>query len=242
MFSVDGSTVQLWKFLGIPYAEPPVVDLRFQKPVPKANMTEPLLVQKYGTECIQVRMASETSTPTSEDCLFLNIYAPYTTENEDPLAVMIWIHGGGYVSGSADTYVGDILAARGNVIVVTLNYRLAVLGFLNMGDGHSNFGLWDQHLAIQWVHYNIEAFGGDKDRVTIFGESAGAGSVIYQGLYPGNRGLFKRIIAESGTASAPWSESSDPRAEVLVFAQIAGCNNNSNRRVLECLERWCLPR
>jgi len=109
---------------------------------------------------------------------------------------MVWLHGGGFVCGSSDMYDGAYLAAHGQVVVVTVNYRLSVFGFLSTEDASStgNNGLWDQHLAIKWVHDNAVAFGGDPSRVTLFGESAGGANVMFQALYVGNKGLVHRVI------------------------------------------------
>jgi cholinesterase/neuroligin len=152
-------------------------------------------------------MQPKSDTSYSEDCLYLNIYAPKKPEQGEKLAVMVWFHGGGFIVGSADIYPADHLAVYGDVVVVTVNYRLTVFGFLSTGDEHApgNYGLWDQRMALDWVNKNIEGFGGDPARVTIFGESAGAASVIYQGLYPDNRGLFQRVVAQSGSAGSWWA-------------------------------------
>ena len=113
------------------------------------------------------------------------------------LPVMVYIHGGGFIGGSSIITPGDNLGAFGQVIVITINYRLGHLGFLKTGEKYGNFGLWDQHFAIRWVNKNIGLFGGDTGRITVFGESAGSESVNYQALFPGNMGLFQRAIAQS---------------------------------------------
>ncbi|XP_050390261.2 bile salt-activated lipase [Patella vulgata] len=132
---------------------------------------------------------------------------------------MIFIHGGGFVVGQSSSYSGDILAAYGQVIVVTINYRVGPFGFLSTGDDQApgNYGLWDQHLAIQWVKNNIASFGGDTSRITIFGESSGSASVMYQTLFAGNNGLFQRAIAISGSATANWA--SVPKDSGLEYAK-----------------------
>ncbi|XP_053385646.1 bile salt-activated lipase-like [Mercenaria mercenaria] len=168
----------------------------------------------------------------SEDCLYLNIFTPGVSNiNVAPKPVMIWIHGGAFFVGYADLYEGDVISALGDVIVVTLNYRLGVLGFFSTHDpkAKGNYGLWDQHIAIRWVYENIAAFGGDVTNITIFGESAGSRSVIYQMLYPGNKGLFKRAIAESGTVAA-WavSHGHSNYESSIEFAKSVGCNNLAN--------------
>ena len=160
--------------------------------------------------------------PISEDCLFLNIYAPAVREQD--VAVMIWIHGGGFIAGAADPYRSDALAAHGNVIVVTINHRVSLWGFLSTEDEHApgNYGLFDQHLAIQWVHDNIKAFGGDPSRVTIFGQSAGGASVMYRSIFEGNEGLFQRGIAQSGSPTAYWASSSKARSNAEKLGKTRG--------------------
>ncbi|MEW8563416.1 MAG: carboxylesterase family protein, partial [Candidatus Thiodiazotropha sp.] len=197
---VFGKKMTVDKYHGIPYAEPPVGDLRFKKPVPKESLPSPFQATKHGSICYQINLFPGLDNLTrSEDCLFLNIYAP--SKRKEPLAVMVWIHGGGFMCGASDLSISDTLASYGDVIIVTVNYRLTVWGFLSTGDANApgNIGFWDQHLAIKWVHDNIQAFGGDPNRVTIFGESAGGMSVTYQSLYSGNKDLFQRVIAQSGT-------------------------------------------
>src|SRR5688572_24396799 len=146
---------------------------------------------RYGDACPQppgeVFMASDMTK--SEDCLHLNVWTP-SRDGRRP--VMVWIHGGGYRQGSGDHFLsrGPVLAERGDVVVVTLNYRLGALGFL----GGSNLGLLDQQAALRWVRDNIADFGGDPANVTLFGESAGAGSVGMQLVMPGAAGLFERAV------------------------------------------------
>ena len=132
------------------------------------------------------------------------------------------------------------LSLSGNVIVVTINYRLNVFGFLSKNDPNAggNFGLWEQHLAIKWVHDNIHAFGGDPNRVTIFGESAGSASVAYQTIYPGNQGLFQRAIAQSGSFSSPWAftKPADARNITKQFAALAVCSQQDDASLVNCLQ------
>ena len=152
-------------------------------------------IGRFGDACPQppgeVFMASDMTK--SEDCLFLNVWTP-SLDGARP--VMVWIHGGGYRQGSGDHFLsrGAVLAERGDVVVVTVNYRLGALGFL----GGTNCGLLDQQAALRWVRANIAAFGGDPANVTLFGESAGAGSVGMQLVMPGSAGLFERAVMQSG--------------------------------------------
>jgi len=152
---------------------------------------------RYGDACPQppgeVFMASDMTT--SEDCLFLNVWSP---SHDGRRPVMVWIHGGGYRQGSGDHFLsrGPVLAEKGNVVVVTLNYRMGPLGFLG-----TNLGLLDQQCALQWVRANIADFGGDPRNVTLFGESAGAGSVGMQLAMPSSKGLFERAVMQSGAGN-----------------------------------------
>ena len=235
---VFGQEMSLDLFHGIPYAEAPEGNLRFQRPVPKQTLTSdgsPFLATKHGNICLQRNFLYPMPGLTrSEDCLFLNIYAP--SARTDPLPVMLFIHGGGYYAGASDQYVADTLALYGNVIVVTINYRLSAWGFLSTGDEHApgNLGLWDQHTAIKWVHDNINAFGGDPDNVTIFGESAGGYSVTFQALHDGNKGLFRRAIAMSGNLHSP--STYHPKEDAKRLGRIVGCVQTDSKKLVQCLQ------
>lgn len=211
---IDGET-PVHAYKGIPYAAPPVGELRFRAPHPAASWTEVRDCVEFGSAAAQVPSPLTDSfpgmginAPTSEDCLYLNVWAP-AERGDEPLPVMVWIHGGGYVfgAGSQGLYDGTALARRG-VVLVTINYRLGPLGFLahpalskeSRYNASGNYGLMDQIAALRWVQRNIEAFGGDPNRVTIFGESAGGGSVFALMASPLASGLFHRAIAQSGPA------------------------------------------
>ena len=196
-------------FKGIPYAAAPVGDLRWRAPRPAPAWNGTLTADKYGAICMQVYNAKDNGVgalPMSEDCLTVNVWRP-ATETAQPLPVMVWIHGGGFVNGSgtAALYDGSALARQG-VVVVTLNYRLGRFGFfahpaLTREDPNGslgNYGLLDQIAALKWVRANIAAFGGDPTQVTVFGESAGGMSVNHLMVSPAARGLFQRAIVESG--------------------------------------------
>ena len=150
---------------------------------------------------------------------------------------MIWIYGGAFAYGGADIYSGDVLSAFNDVVVVTFNYRVSVFGFLSTDHDSApgNAGLRDQQLAIKWVHANIAPFGGDPESVTLFGESAGAASVIYQGLFKANQGLFDRIIAQSGSPLAPWAFQENAKSNFEEFANRTNCTAEETLSVLECL-------
>jgi carboxylesterase type B len=234
----EGKNVEIRKFLGIPYAKAPVGDRRFRKPeMMNALPVTPFMATNFGPICPQPNVAMFGLT-TSEDCLFLNIYAPMMSSSTVLKPVMVYIHGGGFDLGFSDIYDGSIIGAYADVIVVAMNYRIGPLGFLSTKDAEApgNFGLWDQRLAIEWVSENIAAFGGDRSKITIFGESAGGSSVIYQTVYPGNDGLFQRAIAQSGTIAAWGVNRFDSNYKVsTAFAKYAGCNYVSSSLLLQCL-------
>lgn len=202
-----GKRYNLNRFLGIRYAKPPVGELRFMKPEPYVY-DEPHNATQFGATCPQVDMNGLGIESAEEDCLFLNLFLPTSySEGETGHAVIIFIHGGGFSFGSSAQIPGDVLAAVGNVIVVTFNYRLGFFGFLNPGNETetfpSNVGLWDQRLAIQWVKDNIKKFSGDPNRITLIGESSGSTCAILHGLNPDNEGLFQNLVVFSGTPLMP---------------------------------------
>jgi para-nitrobenzyl esterase len=198
------------QFLGIPYAEPPVGPLRWAPPAPLVPWTTPRDASAFGGRCAQVGGAfGEAST--NEDCLYLNVYLPHrkSAPGRDlrrKLPVMVWIHGGAFQNGSGENYDPTKLVSQGDVVVVTINYRLGQLGFLahpalsaeSPAGISGNYGILDQQRALQWVHDNIAAFGGNPKRVTIFGESAGGISVHAQLASPLAAGTFHRAIVQSG--------------------------------------------
>jgi carboxylesterase type B len=173
----------------------------------------------------------------SEDCLHLNIYVPgNTTSKNNSLAVMLYIYGGSFAIGGADIYSGDILSAFNDVIVVTINYRLNVFGFLSNGTKSSgNYGLWDMRMAIQWVHAYINEFGGDPSRVTLFGNSAGGAAAMYQAIYPQNKGLFQRIVAQSGTILSFWAFQKNPTDVFASYIKDTNCDLSDYDQIIECL-------
>jgi para-nitrobenzyl esterase len=196
-------------YLGIPYAAAPVGALRWRPPQPAKPWPGVRACTRFGASCIQGNAPDhpgKQSGAQSEDCLYLNVWTPARTSHER-LPVMVWIHGGGFISGSGALPApgGSMLARVEHVIVVSFNYRLGVFGFfalpqLSKESAHhvsGNYGLLDQMEALRWVRRNIAAFGGDPRRVMIFGQSAGGQSVIAQLVSPLSRGLFSRAAAES---------------------------------------------
>jgi para-nitrobenzyl esterase len=199
------------RFAGVPFAAPPVGPLRFRPPRPAADWEGVRPATSFGDISLQGPSMIEAAfgaqpEPASEDCLYLNVYTPALDGRARP--VMVWIHGGAFVmgSGSSPLYDGSTFVQRGDVVVVTLNYRLAELGFSYLEHldpdyaGSANCGILDQVAALEWVRDNIGAFGGDPDKVTIFGESAGGMSVGALLATPRARGLFHRAILQSGAA------------------------------------------
>ena len=181
------------QFLGIPYAAPPVGALRWQPPQPPAAWTTTLQATAFGSECLQGSPLTG-----SEDCLFVNVWAP--ADGSAGLPVMVHIHGGGFVVGSGASD-NTLLATTGHEVIVSMNYRLGIFGFLAdsaLGPNSGDYGLQDQQAALRWVQRNIAAFGGDPHHVTIFGESAGGSSVCDQIASPTAAGLFQKAISTSG--------------------------------------------
>ena len=233
---VFGKRITVERYFGIPYAEPPVGDLRFRKSVPKRPFTEPYKADKHGDICFQIVSPYQFGPTTSEDCLHLNLYVP--AKNGGNLAVLISIHGGGFMSGASNPFISDTLAAYGDVIVVTINYRVSLWGFLSTGDEHApgNYGFWDKHLAIKWVHDNIDSFGGDPNRITIIGESAGAVSAVFQCLFEGNKGLFQGAISMSGSiTSALFPLPQNPKQDAEKLGKLVGCENMDSAPLIQCL-------
>jgi para-nitrobenzyl esterase len=200
-------------YLGIPFAAPPVGELRWREPQPVASWQGTRKANSFAPACMQrgVSMPGEQPPATSEDCLYLNVWTPAKAADER-LPVIVWIHGGGYVNGAASMplYWGDRLAQR-DVVVVTIAYRLGPLGFLAHPDltaestrqSSGNYGLLDQVAALEWIRRNIAAFGGDAGRVTIAGQSSGAMAVSMLMASPRAQGLFHRAIGQSGGLFEP---------------------------------------
>ncbi|XP_046342234.1 acetylcholinesterase-like isoform X1 [Haliotis rufescens] len=240
-------------YYGIPYAQPPVGDLRFKLPVQTDRWDDVLDATKKPNTCMQGHdtvwgnfsgaMVWNPNTETSEDCLYLNIWVPKSgRSNSNNKAVFVWIYGGGFYSGSStlEIYEAKYLAVENDVIVVSMQYRVGALGYLAMGHPQApgNMGMFDQRMALEWVKRNIESFGGNSRNVTICGESAGAVSVGLHLLSPISRGLFDRAILQSGAPQTKWAtipmQEAERRARRL--AELLGCDAEATKfEVIQCL-------
>ncbi|XP_050441252.1 juvenile hormone esterase-like [Adelges cooleyi] len=225
-------------FLGIPYAEPPIDELRFKPPVKHPGWTGVYKAFSEKSKCVQHDIMITKKIVGSEDCLYLNIFVPQELNEKKP--VMMFVHGGAFNfgSGSSDFYSPDYLIEE-NVILVTFNYRLNVLGFLNLDidDCPGNVGLKDQLFAFKWVKENISAFGGDANNITIFGESAGSASVHYHILSPLSKGVYQRAIMQSGCAFNPWAFNSKHKNAALKIAADLGCPSDDPHKIVQYLRK-----
>lgn len=207
------------RFLGIPYAAPPVGDRRWRPPAPAGSWRGVKEATSYGAPCLQPYRPDA-----SEDCLYLNVYRP-SDRTSKRLPVLFWIHGGGFSNGSGDEHNGALLAEANNIVVVSINYRLGAFGFLNFpglsADGSGNFGLLDQIAALRWTKQNIGRFGGDPKRITISGLSAGGHSVCALLASPDTRGLMNGAIIHSG--GCPSHTPAESEADSRRFVADAGC-------------------
>lgn len=228
-------------FLGVPFAKPPIGELRFQRTrsasswqgVYDATHRPASCYQSIDTAFQRFRGVDmwNANTNMSEDCLYLNIWAPSTRTYgaKSFRAVMVWIYGGGFYGGTStlDLYDGRLFAATNDIIVVSMQYRVGALGFMYLGHASApgNVGLVDQQLALQWIYNHIADFGGDKHQVTLFGESAGAVSVSLHLVSPLTQKLFKYAIMQSGSALCRWGVESKTRAKErsLALAERVGC-------------------
>ncbi|XP_029697094.1 carboxylesterase 5A-like [Takifugu rubripes] len=246
--SVKGKDTGVHAYLGVPFAKPPVGPaLRLAAPQPvegwegvRDATKQPLMCVQEVEHMVAMLKASEVEadiTDISEDCLYLNIYTPANRPENAKLPVMVWIHGGGFALGSASMFSGSALAAYQDVVVVLIQYRLGLLGFLSTGDEHmpGNIGFLDQIQALKWVQEHIHNFGGDPDLVTIFGESAGGISVSLLLLSPLSEGLFHRAIAESGTAPT-YALGQDPLPSFQLVANVSGCSAESTEKTADCIK------
>ncbi|XP_025194181.1 esterase E4-like isoform X1 [Melanaphis sacchari] len=224
-----------YSYTGIPYANPPIGELRFKAPVPVEPWDGVLDATKESNICIQ-----QGNTDSQEDCLYLNVYSPKT--NKKSLPIMFWIHGGGFISGHgrSSLYGPDYIMDK-DVILVTIHYRLGIFGFLSTEDDviPGNYGVKDQVAALRWVQENIVYFNGDPNQVTIFGGSAGGASTGFHMLSPMSKSLFHKVILQSGTPLCKWAilPPGISRKRAHAVATISGCNFNTSEDILQCLRK-----
>jgi len=231
-FAKNGVT----QFLGIPYAKPPVAPLRWMPPEAVAKWTNVRKADKFGPTCAQITTLGPFAGPpnSNEDCLYLNVFTP---DVKAKLPVLVWIHGGGYVDGESDDYDASKLAKDGKLVVVTLNYRLNLFGFLShpaLDNASGNFGLMDMQAGLRWVQRNAAAFGGDPGNVTLGGQSAGAGAAAANVVSPGAKGLFHRAIFQSG-GYTPVATKAIALERGTKFADAAGCKGGDVAKCLRAL-------
>ncbi|GAB6029212.1 hypothetical protein CHUAL_004981 [Chamberlinius hualienensis] len=238
---VQGTTLlsfngrSFYSFRGIPYAEPPVENLRFQPPLPVQNWSGVYDATKNGKACIQW----EGIIYGDEDCLFIYVNTPYLPPNATQLPVLVYIHGGGFAQGSPHFNLYPNRFMDHDVVLVFIGYRLGPFGFLSTNDSVSsgNYGLLDQVEALKWVQTNIGAFGGDKNKVTIFGESAGGASVSYHQISPVSKDLFRAVICESGTAANHWALQNQTLYWAKFLASSLECPTDNSVDLVNCLKQ-----
>ncbi|KAE9553470.1 hypothetical protein FO519_003299, partial [Halicephalobus sp. NKZ332] len=224
-------------FLGIPYAKAPIGDLRFEKPLPPEKWDKPFLAKSFGSRCATYPIYDINE---KEDCLTLNIMRPTKISNPEGYPVMVFIHGGDFITGSSADYsyqaIVENLVSRA-VIFVSINYRLGPFGFYSTGNdfAQGNYGLWDQVQALKFVKEVIPSFGGNPDKITVFGESAGGASVSWLTLSPESEGLFSNAIMMSGSAQSVWANGDVTVESSKKINKILGCDKVEDLK--KCLQR-----
>jgi len=229
-------------FLGVPYAEPPVGNLRWRPPKDPAPWTNVRKATEFAPTCALITTLGVFSGApnNNEDCLYLNVFTPDLNPSAR-LPVIVWIHGGGNVDGETPGYDGSKLASHGKTVVVTMAYRLNLMGFLahpaldNEGHLFGNYGILDQQAVLKWVERNIARFGGDKDNVTVGGQSAGAVDTGIHMLSPLAGGLFHRGICQSFCPAFTLPTKAAAEATGVAFAEAAGCGSGTGPDVAQCL-------
>ncbi|XP_043214195.1 venom carboxylesterase-6-like [Amphibalanus amphitrite] len=230
-------------YKGIPYARPPVGELRFQPPQRHPGWRGVLDVKDHGSVCPQIDMTGNVTLVGDEDCLFVNVYSRKVRtwgSGVGRLPVMVFVHGGAFIRGSGnDRYYGPKYLMDEDIVLVTFNYRIGVFGFLTTYDAAApgNYGLRDQVLLLQWVQDNIASFGGDPKAVTIFGQSAGAASVSLLVLSPLTKGLFHHAITQSGSALANFAASGRKVGFTDELAHKLGCYSTNTEAMIACLKK-----
>uniref|UniRef100_A0AB38ZEG3 Carboxylic ester hydrolase n=1 Tax=Oncocephalus sp. TaxID=2944721 RepID=A0AB38ZEG3_9HEMI len=232
-----------YAFNGIPYAKPPTGELRFKDPQPADSWSGVRGAYSFGSACVQLLYLYppvETTMLGNEDCLYLSVYTP-NTKPSNPYPTMVYMHGGAFGAGSGEIDKSPEYFLDHDMVLVLINYRLGPLGFLSTEDNEikGNMGLKDQALALRWVKDNIANFGGDPNKVTIFGESAGSVSVHYHMLSPMSRGLFHRAISQSGTAVSPWGyvPLGVARSRAVKMANLFNCPAETSQQIAQCLRK-----
>ncbi|XP_057330625.1 esterase E4-like isoform X2 [Microplitis mediator] len=228
-----------YAFRGIPYAKPPIGKLRFKDPEPAVSWSGIRSATKYGNKCAQINWFTQ-KIDGSDDCLYLNVFTMELNPSEAK-AVMFFIHPGNFSfgSGSDELYGPDFIVEK-DVVLVTINYRVGILGFLNLDDesASGNQGLKDQVIALKWVQQNIDKFGGDPNSVTIFGSSAGGSSVHYLSLSPLTQGLFHKVILQSGVATNPWATVPHSMKEKAIeISSILGNKITDSKELVDYLQK-----
>merc|ERR1711988_599748 len=226
-----------YAFKGIPYARPPVKELRFKPPVEVGHWPDTLDATEDGSLCPQYDI-SHSEPIGDENCLNLNVYSPKMDSKKR--AVMVYFHGGAYImGGGASFFFGPGYLLEQNVVLVTFNYRLGPLGFLSTDDkaAAGNQGLLDQIMVLKWVKANIEKFGGDPNKVTIFGEDSGAASVTLMAMSPLAKGLFHGAIALSGNALCDQYMQNSPLEASRELATRLECTTDTGLDIINCLQR-----
>ncbi|XP_067679635.1 neuroligin-4, X-linked-like [Haliotis asinina] len=238
------------RYFSIPYATPPVGELRFENPEKPTTWTGvrnttvlPPACPQTSSQWDYVYSHRPGFSNSNEDCLYMNLYVPQIAEDDGKMAALVHIHGGSNLVGMGAMLDMDILAAQGEIIVINFNYRLGALGFLSGGKPEfpGNYGLLDQTAALQWVSQNIHFFGGDPNKVTVEGHSAGAADVGYHIVSPLSKGLFRFAIIQSGSPTAPWAFQSNHRKILAKFSEDLGCDSsNDMQKLKQCLKskKW----
>ncbi|CAN7438965.1 carboxylesterase family protein [Bosea sp. LjRoot90] len=240
--SVDGGTLEgvtkggVDQFLGVPFAAPPVGELRWAKPAPVKPWPGTRSATAHASKCVQNGWVKPIQLYRNEDCLYLNVYRPAAPATS-PRPVLVWFHGGASVAGASQDIDGSVFAEKADHVVIGVNYRLGAFGLASFAQSGSNFWLMDQQAALRWVKANARAFGGDPDHVTIIGQSAGAYSVAVHMVSPESAGLFQRAIAMSLPVgplhSAVSAEEERQKGPTTRMVEKAGCSSATD--LLACM-------
>lgn len=224
---------QFHAFLGIPYAQPPLETLRWMPPTKAPKWEGTFDASKTANVCAQDKVYHPQDLKGSEDCLYLNVFTGGKSKKKQ---VLFWIHGGAFIFGGADNFGADYIMEE-DVVLVTVQYRLNIFGFLSTEDASApgNYGLLDQIAALKWVQDNIAAYGGDPDQVTIIGMSAGGASVHYLTLSPMTKSLYKNAISLSGSALCWWANVPNPNQKAVALGRFLQTNSCTFLRPMQQL-------